>query len=162
VRPEVEVKKVAIPQGEETYILCRTSGRQEKEKAIWNRFSNSMENALKGLEKAIVAGRLKDRNKMERRLGKIQARHPQVNDLYDLALRDTAEGVRLFGQIKSKKIAEAGANPAKAPICCAPISRRRRPKSCGGPGAKTNGRPYPLTSRPMHLRHWSVHAVDGS
>ncbi len=96
VRPEVEVKKVAIPQGEETYILCRTSGRKEKEKAIRNRFSNSMETALKGLEKAILMGRLKDRNKMERRLGKIQARHPQVNDLYDLALRFTAEGVRLF------------------------------------------------------------------
>ena len=103
VRPEVEVKKVAIPQGEETYILCRTSGRQEKEKAIRNRFSNSMETALKGLEKAIVAGRLKDRNKMERRLGKIQARHPQVNDLYDLALRDTAEGVRLFWQMKEDR-----------------------------------------------------------
>ena len=28
VRPEVEVKKVAIPQGEETYILCRTAGRK--------------------------------------------------------------------------------------------------------------------------------------
>jgi transposase len=103
VRPEVEVKKVAIPQGEETYILCRTSGRQEKEKAIRNRFSNSMETALKGLEKAILTGRLKDRNKMERRLGKIQARHPQVNDLYDLALRDTAEGVRLFWQIKEDR-----------------------------------------------------------
>jgi transposase len=103
VRPEVEVKKVAIPQGEETYILCRTSGRKEKEKAIRNRFSNSMETALKGLEKAIVTGRLKDRNKMERRLGKIQARHPQVNDLYDLALRDTAEGVRLFWQIKEDR-----------------------------------------------------------
>ncbi|HUD65603.1 MAG TPA: IS1634 family transposase [Candidatus Sulfotelmatobacter sp.] len=103
VRPEVEVKKVAIPQGEETYILCRTSGRKEKEKAIRNRFSNSMETALKGLEKTIAAGRLKDRNKMERRLGKIQARHPQVNDLYDLALRDTAEGVRLFWQIKEDR-----------------------------------------------------------
>jgi transposase len=103
VRPEVEVKKVAIPQGEETYILCRTSGRKEKEKAIRNRFSNSMETALKGLEKAIVTGRLKDRNKMERRLGKIQARHPQVNDLYDLALRDTSEGVRLFWQIKEDR-----------------------------------------------------------
>jgi transposase len=103
VRPEVEVKKVAIPQGEETYILCRTSGRQEKEKAIRNRFSNSMETALKGLEKAITTGRLKDRNKMERRLGKIQARHPQVNDLYDLALRDTAEGIRLFWQIKEDR-----------------------------------------------------------
>jgi transposase len=103
VRPEVEVKKVAIPQGEETYILCRTAGRKEKEKAIRNRFSNSMETALQGLEKAIVTGRLKDRNKMERRLGKIQARHPQVNDLYDLDLRDTAEGVRLFWHMKEDR-----------------------------------------------------------
>lgn len=103
VRPEVEVKKVAIPQGEETYILCRTSGRKEKEKAIRNRFSNRMETALQGLEKAIAKGRLKDRNKMERRLGKIQARHPQVNDLYDVALKDTAEGVRLFWQIKEER-----------------------------------------------------------
>src|SRR5438093_431817 len=99
VRPEVEVKKVAIPQGEETYILCRTAGRKEKEKAIRNRFSRSMEKALKGLEKAIVTGRLKDRNKMERRRGKIQARHPQVNDLYEVALRDTPDGVRLHWAI---------------------------------------------------------------
>jgi transposase len=103
VRPEVEVKKVPIPQGEETYILCRTAGRAEKEKAIRNRFSNSMETALKGLQKAIVTGRLKDRNKMERRLGKIQARHPRVNDLYDLALHDTAEGVRLFWKRKEDR-----------------------------------------------------------
>jgi transposase len=103
VRPEVEVKKVSIPQGEETYILCRTSGRKEKEKAIRNRFSNSLETALKGLEKAIVKGRLKDRNKRERRLGKIQARHPQVNDLYDVALKDTAAGVGLFWQIKEDR-----------------------------------------------------------
>ena len=103
VRPEVEVKKVAIPQGEETCILCRTSGRKEKEKAICSRFSNSMETALKGLEKTIARGRLKDRNKMERRLGKIQARHPQVNDLYDLDLRETREGIRLFRQIKEDR-----------------------------------------------------------
>jgi transposase len=100
VRPEVEVKKVAIPQGEETYILCRTAGRKEKEQAIRKRFSNSMEKALKGLEKTIARGRLKDRNKMERRLGKIQARHPSVNDLYDVSLCDTSEGVRLLWQIK--------------------------------------------------------------
>jgi transposase len=100
VRPEVEVKKVAIPQGEETYILCRTAGRKQKEQAIRKRFSSSMEKALKALENAIVLGRLKDRNKMERRLGKIQARHPSVNDLYDVSLRDTSEGVRLFWQIK--------------------------------------------------------------
>jgi transposase len=103
VRPEVDVKKVAIPQGEETYILCRTAGRKEKEKAIRSRFSNSMENALKGLEKSIATGRLTDRNKMERRLGKIQARHPQVNDLYDVALRDADKGIRLFWQMKEDR-----------------------------------------------------------
>src|SRR5579875_1897574 len=103
VRPEVEIKKAVIPQGEETYILCRTSGRKEKEKAIRDRFSNSMERALKGLEKTIATGRLKDRNKMERRLGKIQARHPQVNDLYDVELQQTAEGARLFWQIKEDR-----------------------------------------------------------
>ena len=103
VRPEVEVKQVALPQGEETYNLCRTAGRKEKEKAIRKRFSTRMEEALKGLEKTIVAGRLKDRHKMERRLGKIQARHPSVNDLYEVSLRDTAEGVRLSWQMKDDR-----------------------------------------------------------
>jgi transposase len=103
VRPEVEVKKVAIPQGEETYILCRTAGRKEKEKAIRNRFSARMEDALKRLAASIEKGRLKDRHKMERRLGRIQASHPQVSDLYDVALRDKPEGVRLHWSIKEDR-----------------------------------------------------------
>ena len=103
VRPEVEVKQVAIPQGEETYILCRTASRKEKEKAIRKRFSTRMELALQRLQKTIAAGRLKDRNKMERRLGKIQARHSQVNDLFEVALRDTPEGVRLFWEVKKER-----------------------------------------------------------
>ena len=103
VRPEVEVKKLTIPEGQETYILCRTSGRKEKEKAIRNRFSAGMEKALNGLQKSIATGRLKDRHKMERRLGKIQARHPQVNDLYQVELRDTTEGTRLSWEIKKDR-----------------------------------------------------------
>ena len=103
MRPEVEVKKVGIPQGEETYILCRTAGRKEKEQAIRSRFSSSMERALNALQKSIAEGRLKDRNKMERRLGKIQARHPSVNDLYDVSLRENGEGVRLFWQIREDR-----------------------------------------------------------
>jgi transposase len=103
VRPDVEVKKVVIPQGEETYILCRTAGRKEKEKAIRHRFSTRMEEALKRLARTIETGRLKDRNKMERRLGRMQARHSQVNDLYEIDLRDTPEGVRLYWQIKEDR-----------------------------------------------------------
>ena len=103
VRPDVEVKKVSIPKGEETYILCRTSGRKEKEKAIRNRFSTRMEDALKRLAKTIETGRLKDRNKMERRLGRIQATHPQVNDLYEVALRETPAGIRLHWAIQEDR-----------------------------------------------------------
>jgi transposase len=103
VRPAVEVKKVAIPQGEETYILCRTAGRREKEKAIRERFCSRMEEALKRLEKTIATGRLKHRNLMERRLGKIQARHPSVNDLYEISLRETGEGVRLSWHMREDR-----------------------------------------------------------
>jgi transposase len=103
VRPEVEVKQVAIPAGEETYILCRTRGRKEKEKAIRNRFSTRMEDALQRLARTIATGRLRDRNKMERRLGRIQASHPQVNDLYEVALRDTPAGVRLHWESKPER-----------------------------------------------------------
>jgi transposase len=103
VRPEVEVKRVAIPGGEETYILCRTAGRKEKEKAIRTRFSSRMESALSNLGRQIELGRIKDRFKMERRLGRIEANHPQVNDLYEVALRDTTAGVRLDWQMKPDK-----------------------------------------------------------
>jgi transposase len=103
VRPDVEVKQVAIPQGEETYILCRTAGRKEKEKAIRERFSTRMEVALEALKKSITSGRLKDRYKMERRLGRIQARHPQVNDLFEVTLRDTPAGVRLLWEMKKER-----------------------------------------------------------
>src|SRR5580698_5007552 len=105
VRADVEVKQIAIPQGEETYILCRTAGRKEKEKAIRKRFSLGMEKALQALEKSIASGRLKDRYKMERRLGRIQARHPQVNDLFEVTLRDTPAGVRLLWEMKKDKVA---------------------------------------------------------
>jgi transposase len=103
VRPDVEVKRVAIPQGNETYILCRTTGRKEKERAIRERFSTRMEEALRRLQTTIAAGRLKDRNKMERRLGKIQARHAQVNDLFEVTLGDTPAGVRLVWEMKAEQ-----------------------------------------------------------
>jgi transposase len=103
VQPEVEVKRVAIPKGEETYILCRTAGRKEKEKAIRQRFSAHMEDALQRLDKTIETGRLKDRNKMERRLGRIQASHSQVSDLYEVALQDTPNGIRLRWAIREER-----------------------------------------------------------
>lgn len=95
VRAEVEVKLVSTPAGEETYVLCRTAARKEKEKAIRSRFSTRMETALNKLKKRVAEKRLKDRNKIERQIGRIQARHPQVADLYEMEVVSSAEGLRL-------------------------------------------------------------------
>ena len=95
VRPDVEVKLVPTPQGEETYILCRSTARQAKEEAIYSRFSQRMEKALQALQKRVSEGKLKDRNKIERRVGKIEARHPQVADLYEVKVTERAGAVAL-------------------------------------------------------------------
>ncbi len=95
VRPEVQVKLVAVRGGEETYVLCRTSARQDKEKAIRSRFSSRIEDALSRLEKRVREGKLKDRGKIERRIGAILARHPQVADLYKVEVQTAPEGLRV-------------------------------------------------------------------
>jgi len=95
VRPEVEVKLVATPHGEEAYILCRSTARKEKEQAIRSRFSARMEKALGALAKRVAAGKMKDRHKIERRLGRIQARHPRVADLYQMEVVEQEDGPRV-------------------------------------------------------------------
>jgi transposase len=103
IRPDVEVKSIPIPGGEETYILCRTTGRKEKEKAIRSRFVSKIERALRGLEKRIAEGKLKDRFKMERNLGRIQACHPQVVDLYEMKIEENQHGTRLLWRQKAEQ-----------------------------------------------------------
>ncbi len=90
VRDDVEVKRVVMPGGEETYVLCRTTARREKEKAMRRRFSAQIEKALGHLAQRVAAGKLKDRGKIERRLGRIEARYPSVADLYQMQLVEAA------------------------------------------------------------------------
>src|SRR5579871_291793 len=103
VREDVEVKLVAAPGGEETYILCRSTARKEKEQAIRSRFSARMEKALTALNKRVAAGRLRDRNKVERQLGAIQARHPQVADLYQLRVSDQDGDLAVEWHMRSER-----------------------------------------------------------
>jgi transposase len=99
VREDVEVKRVPMPGGEETYVLCRTTARREKEKAIRSRFSTHLEKALEGLAQRVATGKLKDRGKIERRLGRIEARYPSVTDLYQAQVVETPAGLRVEWQM---------------------------------------------------------------
>jgi len=99
VRPDVEVKRVPMPGGEESYVLCRTAARREKEKAIRSRFSARIEDALARLAKRVATGKLKDRGKIERRVGRIQASYPSVADLYQMQVVEREGRLQLEWQI---------------------------------------------------------------
>jgi transposase len=103
VRPEVEVKLVPTPQGEETYVLCRSTARREKELAIRSRFSTRLEKGLKALAKRVAEGKLKDRAKVERRLGSLLARHPQVADLYAVKITEHAGRLQLDWSLREER-----------------------------------------------------------
>lgn len=103
VRPEVEVKLVPTPQGEETYVLCRSTARREKEVAIRSRFSQRLEKGLKALAKRVAEGKLKDRGKVERRLGSLVARHPQVADLYAAKITERAGRLQLDWNLRPER-----------------------------------------------------------
>ena len=95
VRDEVDAQLIPIPGGTETYVLCRSTARREKELAIRRRFSTRLEDRLRGLEKRVATGRLKDRAKIERLLGRLQASYASVADLYEMAVRDDDGPLRL-------------------------------------------------------------------
>ncbi len=75
-----------LPGGTETYVLCRSSSRREKEKAIRRRFSERLEQALGRLHQGVAQGRLKDRTKIQQALASLRARHPRVADLYQMSV----------------------------------------------------------------------------
>jgi transposase len=95
VRDEVEAQLVPIPGGTETYVLCRSTARREKELAIRRRFSIRLEDRLRGLERRVATGRLKDRAKIERVLGRLQASYASVADLYEMAVHEEDGQLRL-------------------------------------------------------------------
>jgi len=99
VRDEVEAQLVPIPGGTETYVLCRSTARREKELAIRRRFSTRLEDRLRGLEHRVATGRLKDRAKIERVLGRLQASYASVADLYEMAVHDEDGRLRLHWRL---------------------------------------------------------------
>ncbi len=81
VAPGVTVKLCSAPQGEEeTFILCRSEGRKEKEQAILNRFIERLELALNKLVSQAEQGKVKNRQKVERRIGRLLERKRSASE----------------------------------------------------------------------------------
>lgn len=100
VHEGLEVKLCGSPDGNETFILCRSSDRREKEKAMHERFEQRIE---KGLEK-IASGCGKRRYKtsvIERRVGRLLERNSRAAGLFDIKVKENHDG---RAEIKWKKL----------------------------------------------------------
>ncbi|MFH1124021.1 MAG: IS1634 family transposase [Pseudomonadota bacterium] len=104
VQAGIEVKLCRCPEGtDETFVLCRSAGRKEKENAILNRFVNSLESRLLQLAGQAQAGRVRDRQKVERRIGRLLERHSRAASLFSIEVTETGTGKQARLCINIKK-----------------------------------------------------------
>ena len=89
VHEGLEVKLCPSPDGgKETFILCRSEARREKERAIHNRFIERLEKGLQKIEKSCVSGRLKKVKIAERRIGRLLERFSRASPMFDIDVKE--------------------------------------------------------------------------
>jgi len=89
IRPDVEVKLCAAPDGTaETYVLCRSTARREKERAMRERFRERLERGLRRLSEQAQSGRLRNRAVAERRVGRLLERNGRASKLFDVEIAE--------------------------------------------------------------------------
>jgi transposase len=93
VQPGVDVKLCPSLEGaEETYVLCRSQKRKEKEMAILNRFVSRLEVALNKLVQQAEQGKIRNRQKVERRIGRLLERNSRAASLFEVCVEETGSG----------------------------------------------------------------------
>jgi transposase len=93
VEPGVEIKLCRTPEGtEETFILCRSRGRQEKETAILNRFVTRLEAGLNKLVQQAEKGKIRQKQIAERRIGRLLERNGRAASLFEISVEEKGSG----------------------------------------------------------------------
>lgn len=86
VQPGVEVKLVAGPDGEETFVLARSNDRRGKEAAMHERFEAKVLAGLLKLQAAAASGRLRDEGVANRRLGRLLQKSWRAGSAYEVRI----------------------------------------------------------------------------
>jgi transposase len=79
-KTKVEIKRVR--KGEEWFVLCRSDGRREKDRAIREKQEGKLLQDLGRLKKRIENGRLKRADKIHQAVGRLKERYPRVARYY--------------------------------------------------------------------------------
>jgi transposase len=97
IREDVEVKICRGPEGEETFLLCRSASRVEKERAMHSRFAQRIEQGLESLARRIAkAKRALDHGVLERQIGRLLGRNSRAAGRYSISIsKDEACAARV-------------------------------------------------------------------
>jgi transposase len=89
IREDIEVKICGGPDGSETFVLCRSLSRSEKEKAMHERFSKRIEEGLQSLGRRIEKSQATlDRGVLERQIGRLLERNSRTSARYLISLTE--------------------------------------------------------------------------
>jgi transposase len=86
VQEGVEVKLVPGPDGDETFLLARSSDRRAKEQAMHERFLKRLEAGITALQTAAQKGRLTDEGVANRRLGRLLQQNWRAAGAFDVSV----------------------------------------------------------------------------
>lgn len=104
VQRGVEVKLCPAPDGtEERFVVCRSEGRKDKETTILNRFITRLQAGLEKLKQQAEQGRLRDRQKADRRIGRLLERNSRAASLFDITVEQQGTGIQKRLKILIKK-----------------------------------------------------------
>ena len=101
VEEGIEVKLRPAPDGDETFILCRSAARREKEKAMHERFEKRIEEALTKLAGRLDRAKKKpNRSQVERQIGRILGKNSRAAGLFDVKVAEIERsGVKEFLEV---------------------------------------------------------------
>ncbi len=87
IREGLEVKTCMGPSGGETFILCRSESRKDKERAMRERFQQRIEDGLEQI-RACCESRRQKVGVIERRVGRLMGQNSRAAGLFDAQVSD--------------------------------------------------------------------------
>lgn len=81
-KTRVQIKRQ--PKGDVVYILCRSQGREAKDRAIRGTQEAKLLADLTKLEQRVIKGRLKQEDKVQQSIGRLRERYPRVARYYQI------------------------------------------------------------------------------
>ncbi len=103
-KSRVVVKRKGV--GEQVHILCRSEGREEKDRAIREKHEQRLLGDLRKLQHRVATGKLKETTKIHEALGRLKERYPRVARYYAIGYEASTASVRWAEHTEKKAVAK--------------------------------------------------------